>query len=81
MSKIPALLTTASRRPNSSIARCTMAAPPSSLATESYERHRDASEACNLCHDLVGHARVSTFSVHRDADVVDDNRGTSLCQV
>ena len=81
MSKIPALLTTASSRPNSSSRPLHDCGPALGAVHGVVRRDRDAAPTGDLLHDLIGHARVRTFSVHRAADVVDDDRGTALRQI
>ena len=72
--KMPALLTTASRRPNRSTAVRTIASPPSGLRHGVVRCHRHAARALDLFDDLVGDARSPRLAVHRAAEVVHHHR-------
>ncbi len=79
--KIPALLTTASRRPNASTAASMIAWPPAGLSTESYEAIARAARLLDLVDHVVGDLGVGAVTVHRAAEVVDHHRGAAARQV
>ena len=79
--KIPALLTTASTRPKESVAASTMAVAPWAVATESCDATAEPPERLDLTHHSVGHRGVAAVPVHRGAEVVDHDGGTSASEI
>ena len=79
--KMPALLTTASSRPNASTAWSTIACPPSGVSTGLVVGDRLASGRLDLGDDGVGDRRVLAGAGHRPADVVDHHGRAAPRQV